>query len=502
VILTEMATQNPRHCVVFVAWNSKQKILWKQLGELLEELPGIQGEYQLASWDSAAGANPGERDTPKQRLLAPARSGAHRFLRYLHREPYRVEDEHSDPEITLVAHGKACRVVQQYLLDLLEETEEAWRDRRRVRQAIFLSPSQGKLVRLLVAAVIGLPLLAILSEVVKLKCTGYAVLLNSIASVAVIASGLLGGLLPLLLSSESLKKIGWAESFDKNDLDKQFDELIIGGSKRRAGTWPIPSQILSIPRLTPTTDTAETIADAIRKPKGHKNVYELAMVKIETKVAPIQPPVLPPGAGQRDPFDNRSSRGEIHSFSERDATAGNDLPPYQLRYQTHGYMEIQKLPMDNLWSVQEQGLWNAHHQSFIYAFRPEPGDTYALDATIYGGFNAGDRTAHTHIDVTHYIQKLEYTLDLRGYLTAGWAISRPPELYYFPPRPPEVRQKDRIFLDETCDCLSTQERLPQARPLQIATKEPGLYQWAVYSIRNGGIIGFVFDVSPRHQAPP
>src|ERR1035437_10106580 len=102
-----MATQNPQHQVVFVSWNDKQTGLWNQIGELLGRLPGIHGQYEFAFWDSTADADHQERVSLKQRLLAPIDFRARRLRRYLRREPFRVEDEHSDPGITLAADGKA-----------------------------------------------------------------------------------------------------------------------------------------------------------------------------------------------------------------------------------------------------------------------------------------------------------------------------------------------------------------------------------------------------------
>lgn len=494
-----MATQNPQHQVVFVSWDDKQQSLWDQLGELIEILPGIHGQYKLAFWNSTANANPQERSSLRERLFAPIHTRMHRLRRHLRGGPFRVDDEHSDPEITLVAHGKACRVVKQYLLNLLEDSAEDWRDLRRVRQVIFLSPSRRNLARLLVAAAVVLTVVAILSEILKLKYGESAPALNSLATLTVIVSGLLAFLLTFLLSAEARKQVGVDEKFDTDDLDKQFDELITNGSKRRAGTWPIPSQVLSIPRLTRSADTAETIGETILKPKGHKNVYELDRVTVRTEAEPLTPPQMRSGVVGRGPFDNRALRTQIVKFSAEDATAETDLPPYQIRYRTNGYMEVDKEPTDNLWSPLEAGEWSAQHQMFIYAFRPQRDVEYKLEATVYGGFNAGDQSAHTHIDVTHYIKKLEYNLDLRGYLAAGWTISRPPELYYFPPSPPRVVHKDRIFDDERCDCLATGRKLERGRPLTVVMKEPGRFQWVIYSIRNGGIIGFLFEVSPQHQ---
>jgi hypothetical protein len=58
-----------------------------------------------------------------------------------------------------------------------------------------------------------------------------------------------------------------------------------------------------------------------------------------------------------------------------------------------------------------------------------------------------------------------------------------------------VFNKDRSFPDEDCECLIIGRKLETGRRLEVTTLEPGLFQWTIYSIRNGGTMGFLFDVS-------
>jgi len=489
-----MATQNPQHYVVFVCWDPVESRQLSGLDEELKTRPSPGPYYYFVLWDwSGDGGRPGWR----QRLLAPVAFRARKLQSYLRTEPFRAADPSDDPEITLVAQGKACRVVKSYLLGMIEESEAAWRDRNRIRQAIFVAPSSHRRTRTVLASAIALALIASVFYGVSKLDIGPAGLLDVLAYVCAIASAVVFAVLPLLLSEEAARGLGFEA--DGGDLDKRYEELVVNGWKRRAGTWPVPSNTLALETLAATPESADALEAAIAIPKGHKNVYEVALETHLFEVGPVAAEQLPEAARKKQLYDNVAYRTERDLFSRGNHTDETDLPEYDLCYRTSGWMQAEE-PQPNLWTKQEQDEWRKQSTSFHYKFRPEPGQTYELKLTVYGGFSQGDRSAHSHIDVCRFVTKIEYVLDLRRYVDAGWSITRPPELYYIPPREPIVVGADRRFPDEDCDCFKTGRVLESGKRFEVRQAQAGVYTWAVYSVRTGGMLGFVFDVAaPEHR---
>jgi hypothetical protein len=488
-----MATQHPEHYVIVASWSREESCTLQDLPDLVKGHAAIGGEYQFVIWDWTANLPEREHVDWRQRLAAPIEFRSRRLQLFLRQEPYRNNDEHSDPEITLIAQGRSCRVVKNYLCSLVEETHDDWRDRQRIRQAIFIAPRKPRRFPVMLCSAVGLAVMAAASYLwAKLRNDA---VFDVMAFIGALLSASLFALLGLFVSEEARRHLGLTKVLDSADLDRQFEEKIVNGSKQQAGTWPIPSQTLRVASLSATADSADRIASAIGGPLGHKNVYEVDVNTVQIEAAPADPRALPPGVRDRGSFDNYSRRTLTVRFSERNNTDETALQPYDLRYRTNGRMIIDREPTPNLWSDGERGDWEINGQNYHYKFRPVEGNSYVLDMRVYGGFNEGDRNAHSHIEVFAYIRRLEYVLDLSPYLDAGWSISRPPEAYYFPPQPPHVVGKDRIFPGERCDCLAARRKLDHGRPLDVQLTKNGVYQWTIYSVRNGGMIGFLFDVA-------
>jgi hypothetical protein len=490
-----MATQHPEHYVVILSWNRTESRTLQDLPDLVKRHAAIGGEYRFVIWDWTASRPEREQVAWRQRFSAPIEFRSRMLQLFLRQAPYRNNDEHSDPEITLIAQGRSCRVIKNYLCGLVEETHEDWRDRQRIRQAIFIAPRNPRRFRVMLWSAVGLAVMSAASYLWAKLHEDAGWVFDLVAFVGTLGSAMLFALLTLFMNEEALRHLGLTRVFDSADLDRKFEEKIVNGSKRQAGTWPIPSQTLPVAKLSATTDAADRIASAIGVPRGHKNVYEVDVNTVRIDAAPSDSTTLPPRVRERGAYGNCSRRTLTVLFSEGNNTDETALQPYDLKYRTNGFMIVDREPTPNLWSDGERGDWDANGQNYHYKFRPAAGSAYTLGLCVYGGFNEGDRSAHSHIEVFSYIRRLEYMLDLSPYLDAGWSISRPPEVYYFPPQPPHVVGKDRIFPGERCDCLAAGRKLDHGRRLNVLSTQKGVYQWTIYSVRNGGMIGFLFDVA-------
>jgi hypothetical protein len=95
---------------------------------------------------------------------------------------------------------------------------------------------------------------------------GAAELLDVLVHVCAIGSAVVFAVLPLLLSEEASRGLGFEA--DGDDLDKRYEQCVVNGWKRRAGTWPVPSNTLAPEELAATPESADVVEEAIATPKG------------------------------------------------------------------------------------------------------------------------------------------------------------------------------------------------------------------------------------------
>lgn len=481
-----------KHQVVFVAYGTREADLWRKRLPALGKVPGLQDDLHLSCWPDGGTRLRGNR---WRHWISPLLYRADRLRAHLALPLFVAQDANLDPEITLIGWGKGCRVIQACLLRGLAE-DPTVRHLRRIRQVVLISPSRPRRYRLLLAVTIIAMLAISLLELYRSlfgasipAASTLVVLLGLVVAIATLWFGTVSNPTALELLDLRPAKLG------RDDLEHQFRNHVQEGAKYKPGTWPIPCRLLDLPDFgeDEQIDTLQ-IAQAILEPASHGSVYEIDLFERHLTVSPVDGLVPDSDTPARDVAQIAHSV----TFSERNSTNPEDGPaPWELRYQTYGgHIHVANIPDINRWTPQELSAYEYTHKQYVFRFFPEPGKTYTLKATVWNGFSAGNRDSHMHLRADAYFRCIRTSIDLRAYLRAGWRIDTPPEAYFFFGKLPTVGGKERDLAGPSCDCLKSNRSLQQGVPVEVTEFEPGVYVWEVREVRDGGILGFLFNVSP------
>ena len=209
-------------------------------------------------------------------------------------------------------------------------------------------------------------------------------------------------------------------------------------------------------------------------------LVDLYEINIEVWPIPAQPIPVRHGTKERilEGCDNLARIARKVVFSE--ANSCRDL--FTLRYSTRGdgFIDPQEIIPEhtNQASPADLGRYDDQGKEVTFRFAPEPGVTYHQAYRIYRGFGPGDRDVHFHLHPKTRYGTVVMTLDLRGYVNQGHAVTREPTFHFHPIDP---RDHD----------------LCKARGLGTVVKparvERGFWAWMISSI-DGGVIDAVWDV--------
>lgn len=491
----EVSMGKRRRCVVFVAHGKKEASLWRRYLPILAESANWEEDVDLTCWPDE------DYFTSRHRLrdwVSPVIRRAERLRRHLNRTPFADQDPNMDPDITLVSMGKGCRVVQAYILRCLSE-DETVRYVRRIRQVISICPIRLRRYRKLLAAMVAATFLAFILQIYKIFSSDSLSIEPYLATLTAIFA-FISLYISIASSPSSMEMFGFKPiQLDRDDLHRQFRNCVLEGDKNKPYTWPIPEQVLDIQDFGEEDEESDikSIHQAILKPAGHKNTYEVDLFERWLVVSPVAAP-LPPDI-EVTTADNTANIVHKVTFSEQNATSeASTIPLWELPYRSYkGKIQVHDIPKENRWTPQECSAYHYRHAQYVYRFLPEASQTYALDATLWNGFSQGNRDSHMHLRADAYFRRLLCVLDLRPYLEANWRIQRPPEAYFFFGQIPKTGGKDRHLNDLSCDCVKNNRTLEQGIPVKVTMIELGLYRWEVEHVRDGGILGFIFDVCPE-----
>lgn len=478
--------------VVLVCYGSKEQVIWDGLLPRLMEDPYLKDGFCLSTWPGEVGLKPRRRRLTD--ALSPTARRARNLHRHLRKAPFVGDDYKVDPDLTLVGFGKGCRVIQAYLLNCLLE-ESTVRHLRQVRQVIFICPSKSHRYRYLLGAAVAAMFLGWTLDLWR-AFTPASFLGLSISSLAFIV-GIISLIFGVISNPAAMEMIGFPHiQLDQDDLERQFGIRILNGCKETPGTWPIPVKSVALPDFgEDEEDDSRQVSRAIADPVGHKNLYDIELFERRIVISPTTEP--PPGDADLAAVDNLAT---IHHTITLSAHNQN-LTPWELRYQTYkGHIEVQDVPSTNRWTPQERSAYENTHKQYIFRFIPEPAKEYVLSARIWNGFSKGSRDSHAHLRADAYFRRLQVSIDLRPYLLREWRITRRPEAYFFPGKLPATSGKERDLSGPSCDCVTSKRILEEGIPIDVDESEPGLFEWKLEHIRDGGIVGFVFDVSSKKES--
>lgn len=225
------------------------------------------------------------------------------------------------------------------------------------------------------------------------------------------------------------------------------------------------------------------LVEALLDPSGHSSVYEVELY--ETKVS-VQPALDKQEFACRHGDTTRVVHSDNIGCIDRSVTFSHKNrctePLFEIRYRTRheGFLEPFTYPDANEASESEVGEYDDYGVATVFKFTPKPGKKFRSKIDVYGGFGKGQRDIHFHIGRNSYSKRRVYTLDLSGYRSAGYVISRTPSLHFHAHDPGD---------HGLCKARALGEPVPPD-----LVDERGIWQWEFSRIRQG-VVDIVWDLN-------
>ena len=230
----------------------------------------------------------------------------------------------------------------------------------------------------------------------------------------------------------------------------------------------------------PADPRYDHLVDALLEPDGHKNVWEIDLLEHHITVEPLegarQEIVARYGSHERIVHtDNVALVRRSVTFSRKNRCSR----PYTLRYATRnsGFVDPLMLGGENEALANETRSWEDTGTETVFKFTPKAGKTFSLNATVFKGFDAGQRDLHCHLGMWQARYKtIRVSLDLSAYGgTASWPFE---PMFRFHEQ--ETRHDDL--------CRSRAGFVDAMPPTK--TEPKGIWTWELHDLRCG-----IYDVS-------
>ena len=460
----------------------------------------------------------------KQGIVQDRHECAERLNAFLGDMPFIGPRAIDDPEITLIAHRDRCNVIRQFVVNHLVPDGQVKpaelgdvRSIRRLRQVVLIDPRTTRVLWWVLMATVFFAVAGPLAEFFAARgaqgsepATGW--LLLKAFSLAI--AGVLGLAFAVLMTEEGQQKLR-IRSLSDSRLADTFRNAVEGeASKKRPLRWPIPTRTLDIRGRPERASALIEIAKAVRQPRGHENLYDVELWERHIAVGPADPSSVPPSLrhlaekqGRHHVFaDNRARyRARVKFSANNERAASTTLDDWFIRYGTKlGLIDVNPVHPDNLWEPRYIDEYGRDHLRYEYHFRPAPDKVYELELTVYGGYGESDRGSHTHLRTDTYYWRVRETLDVSGYLQAGFVAS-PPVVSFRQGALPRVSTGDanelRTIGGLKCDCAGMNPQDFESFDVPITQLNDGVYSWEIEGIRDGGVLEFKFTLTKKPIPP-
>jgi pimeloyl-ACP methyl ester carboxylesterase len=460
-----------KRLAVFVHGFKSSPACWDPMLELLRGDPDVSAAFDFKCFEYSTGVLrlPIVRRFPNVFEIG---RGLGEWLDSLD-NPYR--------DVTMIGHSQGGLVIQSFLLDRLKE--ERGESLERVRQVLLIAtPNLGSTA--LSGVRKAFSLLLPNSQEYMLR-----VLNNDITA----------------LMREMQKRVVGADESSATEcpvaiqaLWGEMDEIVPEASARGAFTsgFPIPGSHGTVLQPKDRLDRRYVaVRDALLKPIGHRNVFEIGSYDVSIAPRPVPPPgvielkkLLQPRTIRTD---NVARVDQTVTFTEQNRC--DEM--FTLTYGTlnqNGYVDA-TASRDNEASPQQMSDYELNGLRYFFCFRPkpqeEPPTRYTLSTDIYDGFSVGNRNWHVHLkkqsEKRHY-WRVRFTLDLRGYLdaTPSYRVTATPELYFY--------GDDQGHGDL---CKRRERRLADLQSPVVGTPA-GVWSWDLQDISEG-VLDLAWDIAPQ-----
>ena len=225
---------------------------------------------------------------------------------------------------------------------------------------------------------------------------------------------------------------------------------------------------------------------ALFDPVGHSRVYEIDLYETKVSVRPaLDCQDFPCKYGAKERIVHTDNIGCIDRrviFSRQNRCS--EL--FQIQYRTchEGYLKASTNPPENEASESDIGEYDNYGVSTVFRFTPKPGKEFRSKIDVYGGFGEGQRNVHFHIGRDSYSKKRVYSLDLSGYVAAGYEVGQP-KLHFHRNDPGD---------HGLCEA---RELGGEVEPTRVEAE--GIWTWEFFRVRQG-VVDLGWDVKKSRAA--
>lgn len=394
-----------------------------------------------------------------------------------------LDDNYRD--VTLIGHSQGGLVIQSFLLDRLDE--DRGESLERIRHVLLIAtPNLGSTALTGVRKLFSLLLPNSQEYMLRVLNRDTAKLMREVQKRIVGADESSARECPVAVQAL------WGE----------MDQIVPEASARGAFTagFPIPGDHSGV--LQPVNRRTDrrymAVRDALLRPLGHRNVFDIRSFDVSIAPRPVPAPgrfSLSKLAKPRDiQTDNVARVDQSVTFTEQNRC--DEL--FTLSYGTlnpNGYVDA-TASHDNEASPQEMGDYQLGGLRYPFCFHPKPQDApaprYTLSADVYDGFGSGNRNWHFHLkkhnERRHY-WRFRLTVDLREYLEAGqkFVVTAEPSLFFY-----------REDVEHGDLCRRRERRLAEQQAAVEGTPA-GVWTWELKDLSEG-VVDVSWDIAATNGA--
>lgn len=436
--------------IIFVHGFGSSNSCWNQLISLLNQDERIIREFEFKFFEYTSGwfeFNPLRKIPPLHELSDSLRA----FI---------DSPDFDDRELILVGHSQGGLVIQSYLAKMLEAAKGEIL--RNLRQVILLAtPNLGS---------------TFLSWIRKLL-SKFFFFTPQERSLRVLDDGI-----------AQIREI--------------IIERIVGAKKRSSTTWPIPIHsfygtrdgvVPSVSAKTPFTYVTALDADhfsiirpkndqdrcyiefveALLEPAGHAYIFEVDSYETIVTTEPNlsgKEYLCKYGNKSRDvQTDNVGYMERRVKFSRKNQCK----LPFTLKYRAteEGGCVEYAASQENEAEPEEIGRYLDQGEEIIFKFTPEANKIYWMKVKTYGGFGIGNQYICFHLEKDGYCKTRYYKLDLTHYLSAGYVITKTPQLFF--------------TLEDPAHHHVHQPKDPSTEVKPIRHDHSGIWEWEIKHVWEG-----------------
>jgi pimeloyl-ACP methyl ester carboxylesterase len=460
-----------KRLAVFVHGFNSSPVCWDPMLALLRDDPDVSASFDFRCFEYSTGVlrMPILRRFPNVFEIG---RGFGEWLDSLD-NPYR--------DITIVGHSQGGLVIQSFLIDRLNEARGE--SLERIRQVLLIAtPNLGSTALSGVRKAFSMLLPNSQEYMLRVLNNDIAKLMRDVQKRIVDANESSSTECPVAIQPL------WGE----------MDQIVPEASARGAftGGFPVPGDHSTVLQPKVRTDRRYVaVRDALLRPIGHRNVFDIDWYDVSIAPRPVPPPgtfelkkLVKPRTIQTD---NIARVDQTVIFTDRNRC--DDL--FTLSYGTlnpNGFVDATP-SHDNKASPQQLSDYELNGLRYSFCLRPtpqeEPAPRYTLSTDIYDGFGLGNRNWHLHLkkptERRHYWH-LRFTLDLRQYLeaTPSYRVTVLPALYFY--------GDDQ----EHGDLCKRRERRLADLQSPIAGTPEGVWTWELQDTSEG-VLDLSWDIAPQ-----